>query len=670
MRSTGPLFVRSCRDYPGQWETRIATIMEPEFRFLDSCNVIRAIERKEIMRGKGSFLRRNRKVSFILSIITALLVFTGAQAANEILDPGFGTNGIVTTSFGGIADRNNHIVLQTDGKILISGYYQTSTPFVARYNSNGTVDTTFGINGSITPSIDTFADFRVAVQPDAKIVVAGSSNGSLAAIRYNSNGRTLDNTFGTNGMALIPANSGDARYKSNDVLIQPDRKIVVVGTQEIGNFTNFVIVRFNTNGTADSTFVANGIRIMDKFDFPNNRFNNARAVVIQPDRKIVMSGDMLDNEGDGQISLARLNPDGSVDPFASSTNGKGTVTTPLSNFQNSSGALALQADGRIVLAGSILGTNQDLALVRFNNDGSLDTTFGGTGIVTTDLGDNENGSDLLIQRNGKIIVVGKISGSGFADLLLLRYNSDGTLDNTFGVNGKIVKDLGNVPDSGNGIALQPNGLVVVAGSSNGFAFLARYILDVSSHKVLTSTFKSAGGSDGWVLESGEDSGSGGSINKSASTIFVGDDAKDKQYRGFLSFNTASVPDNAIVTSARLDIRRQSFVGTSPFTTHGDLLLEIRSGTFGGGLALRSADFNAAASPGANQERLLPLTSVWYTSQLDGNNLRFINRYGVTQFRLLYALDDNDDLSADHLNFFSGEAVDANRPKLIVSYFVP
>ena len=622
------------------------------------------------MKGNKSFLLKNRFVSFTLAIIAALIVFTGAQAANEILDPGFGVNGIAASNFGGISDRNNHVILQKDGKIIVSGYYQGSTPFVARYNSNGTVDTSYGKNGTMTPPIDTHFDFRVAVQSDAKIVVAGSSRGSLAVIRYNSNGRSLDNTFGINGMALIPLDAGDARYEFSDVLIQPDRKIVVVGTQKIGNFTNFVIVRFNTNGTPDSTFVANGIRIMDKFDFPNNRYNNARAVAIQPDRKIVISGDMMDNEGDGQISLARLNPDGSVDPFAFSTNGKGTITTPLPNFQNSSGALALQADGRIVLAGSILGTNQDLALVRFNSDGSLDTTFGGTGIVTIDLGNNENGSDLVIQPNGKIIVVGKIFASNFSDILLVRYNSDGSLDTSFGASGKVIKDFANAADSGNGLALQPNGLVVVAGSSNGFALLARYIVDVSSHKVLTSSFKSAGGADGWVLESGEESNNGGAVNKTASTIFVGDDAKDKQYRGILSFNTLSIPDNAIVTSARLDIRRQSFVGTSPFVTHGDLLLEIRSGTFGGGLALQAADFNAAPSTGISPERLLPLTSVWYTTQLDGNNLRFINRYGVTQFRLRYALDDDDDLSADHLNFFSGQAADANRPRLIVTYFVP
>ena len=621
------------------------------------------------MRGKRSSFR-NRRVSFALAIIAALLASSGARAANEMLDPGFGTNGIVTSTFGGIADRVNRLVLQVDGRIIVSGFYQTSTPFVARYNHDGTVDPSFGTNGNITPPIDPFAGIRAAVQPDGKLIVAGSVRGSFAVLRYSSNGRSLDPTFGTNGAAFIPSDPGNASYRFNDLLIQPDRKIVLVGTQEIGNFTNFFIARFNTNGTPDSSFVANGIRIMDKVDFPNNRFNNGRAVVIQPDRKILISGDMLDDDGKGQISLARLLPNGELDKSAFGANGKGTVITPLSNFQNAGGALALQANGKIVLAGTIDAANKDLALVRFNANGSLDATFGGTGIVTTDLGGNESGSDLVIQPNGRIIVVGKTDASHSSDVLLLRYNSDGSLDNSFGEDGKIIKDFGSVPDSGNGIALQPDGMIVLAGSSNGFAFVARYILDLSSHRVLTSSFKSSGAHDGWVLESDESSESGGSLNKTASTILVGDDNRDRQYRGILSFNTAALPDSALITSARLDVRRQGFVGTDPFTTHGNLLFDLCSGTFNRGLALQLADFNAAPTSGASQGIFDPSTSVWYAAPLTGSNLRLINRYGVTQFRLRYSLDDDDDMSADQLKLFSGEAADSNRPRLTITYFVP
>jgi uncharacterized delta-60 repeat protein len=626
------------------------------------------------MRNKNSFFKKNRSVPLALAIIAALLVFTGVLAAGEILDPNFGTNGIVTTSFGGISDRTNHILLQTDGKIIVSGYYQTSTPFIARYHNNGTVDTSFGTNGSMSPQIITFTVSRVAIQSDGKLVVAGSSNGSFAVARYNSNGTSLDTTFGTNGVAIIPSDPGDSRWVCSDLAIQSDSKIVVVGTQTIGNFTNFAIARFNSDGTPDPTFVANGINIIDKFYFPNNRYNNGKAVVIQPDGKIVMSGWMMDDDGNGQISLARLNPDGSLDTTAFGTNGKGTVTAPLSNFYHSSGALTLQTDGKIVVAGTTYddynNINENLAVARFNGDGSLDTAFGGTGIVITDLGNNEIGNDFVLQPDGKIILIGKIYDSNFSDLLLVRYNSDGSLDNTFGVNGKIINDFGNFPDSGNGVAMQSNGMIVVAGSSNGKALLARYILDASNHQQIAASFKSTGAYDGWVLESGENTNSGGLFDRLATTFNVGDDARDRQYRGFLSFNTASIPDNAVITSVHLDIKRQGIIGTDPFTTHGDLLLDIRSGTFSNNPALQLADFNAPATLGASQERFIPLTFSWYTAQFNSANLRFINRFGLTQIRLLFTLDDNDDMGADIIKFFSGNSTAANQPQLIIQYYLP
>ncbi|MBI5824516.1 MAG: hypothetical protein HZB18_10850 [Chloroflexi bacterium] len=620
------------------------------------------------MRNKISIFKKSRRISLTLAIVTALLVFTSALAADEMLDPNFGTNGIVMSSFEGINNFTSRVILQTDGKIIMSGYYQNSTPFVARYNSNGTVDTSFGINGSFTPTIGAFSGSRVAIQSDGKLIVAGSSNDSFAVARYDSNGISLDGSFGVNGVAKIPSDSGDSRYRISDLVIQADQRIIVVGTHSNqGNFTNFAIARFNTDGTQDF------FRIIDKVDFPNNRFNSCAAVAIQTDGKIVMSGSMLDDDAHEQISLARLNQDGSFDTSSFGTNGKGTVTAALPDFIHGSGALALQQNGKIVVAGTVANdanTIENPALARFNSNGALDTTFGGTGIVTTDFGSHEKGSDLLIQPDGKIILVGTIYASNFSDILLVRYNSDGTLDNSFGENGKIIKDLGSAPDFGNGITIQPDGMIVVAGSSNGRAFLARYILEVSTHQTVSTTFKSRGVHDGWVLEAGENSNSGGSLDRLATTFNVGDDARDRQYRSILSFNTASLPDNAVIMSAHLDIKRQSFVGVNPFTTHGDLLMDIRAGTFSNNLNLQTSDFNSAGSPGTSQERFAPLTSSWYTTQFSSANLRFINKYGITQFRLLFAKDDNDDMGADYIKFFSGNSVNGNLPKLIIGYFVP
>ncbi len=116
--------------------------------------------------------------------------------------------------------------------------------------------------------------------------------------------------------------------------------------------------------------------------------------------------------------------------------------------------------------------------------------------------------------------------------------------------------------------------------------------------------------------------------------------------------------------------KQGVVGTDPFTTHGDLLLDIRNSAFSNNLVLEAGDFAAAASPGSSQEKVLPMTSNWYTVNLNSTNLGFISKTGITQFRLLFNKDDNDDLGADHLKFFTGNSTAANQPQLIVIYYVP
>jgi hypothetical protein len=175
--------------------------------------------------------------------------------------------------------------------------------------------------------------------------------------------------------------------------------------------------------------------------------------------------------------------------------------------------------------------------------------------------------------------------------------------------------------------------------------------------------------DGWVLESSETSNAGGTMNATQTTFNVGDGAGDKQYRSILSFNTASLPDNAVITAVIFKVLRQGVVGTNPFSTHGNLLMDIKTGPFGGSKALQPADFQAAANKSGI---LIPNTPVagWYVRNLPANTLTFVNKAGVTQFRLRFTLDDNDDLAADLIRFFSGNAPAANRPKLIVQYYIP
>lgn len=209
------------------------------------------------------------------------------------------------------------------------------------------------------------------------------------------------------------------------------------------------------------------------------------------------------------------------------------------------------------------------------------------------------------------------------------------------------------------------------GTGNGnFTTGEEYAFNTTNTNTISAAFKSAGGYDGWILESGENTNAGGTYDRNATTFNVGDDQRNRQYKGLLSFDTSSLPDKAVIVSVQLKIKRQGVVGTDPFGTHGPLLVEIRNGPFNNNAALQTADFSAAASPGALRDRFAILTYSWYAAQLSNANLLLINKAGVTQFRLLFSKDDNDDRGADLMKFFSGNSVDANKPELIISYYVP
>lgn len=186
-----------------------------------------------------------------------------------------------------------------------------------------------------------------------------------------------------------------------------------------------------------------------------------------------------------------------------------------------------------------------------------------------------------------------------------------------------------------------------------------------------SILKSVAANDGWVLESGENTTVGGTLNAGATTFRVGDDAANKQYRSILSFDTSGLPDNAVITKVKLKILKQGLVGTDPFTTHGPLRVDIRKLFFGAAGGLEAGDFQAAASAGSVGTFGSVPSGAWYISTLSATANSFVNRTGISQFRLRFNLDDNNDKGADFVSFYSGnDATAANRPQLIVQYYVP
>jgi uncharacterized delta-60 repeat protein len=616
------------------------------------------------MKAKHLLLGKIYRALIVLALIAMLLISTSARAEGGTLDPTFGTGGVVVADLGSSSDRGIDIALQPDGKIVVLGSAgvegsdppaRTST--LTRYNPDGTLDPTFGINGKVAVDGDTA---RVVLQPGGKLIVVSRS---FRLVRYTNSG-TWDSTFDVNGVS-------EAAYTENgsihfqDLAVQPDGKIVLVGTwSTYGHHYPSVIAGLNENGTLDQDFG----RIF--YEFQDGLQHSPQGVAFQSNGRILMSGDMITEEGDGQIILGRFTTgyDAYIDPTFG-TNGE--VLIPLDNFQHSPDAIAVQADDKIVIAGTDLGhdgLDDNLVLARYNSNGAPDPTLGGSGLIITDLGRNEVANDVAVQRDGKIILVVASINAEAADTLLMRYNLDGSIDTSFGDAGKVTRELGGNYDSLARIALQPDGKILAVGAKGGDLFLARY--GGTLPPTTTLTFKSKAPPDGWMLESSEFSNAAGLLEKNATTFNVGDNQQDRQYRSILSFNTVSLPDNAYLVSAQVNIKRQGLVGTDPFTTHGNLLLEIRNGLFSNDLDLTLNDFAAPASS-VTAETFTTSTYVWYTANLGSSNLGLVNKYGITQFRLRFDLDDNDDLSSDYLKFFSGDATyEADYPQLIVTYIVP
>jgi hypothetical protein len=189
-------------------------------------------------------------------------------------------------------------------------------------------------------------------------------------------------------------------------------------------------------------------------------------------------------------------------------------------------------------------------------------------------------------------------------------------------------------------------------------------------KTYTKTLKSQAKYDGWVLESGEFTGMGGTTDDSGNVLRLGDNNSDKQYRAILSFGTAAIPDNAVVTKVKLKVKRNKVTGTDPMYTHDGLVVDIKKWKFSTLPVLQINDFQAKANKYKVGKFSTTLYSGWYKSVLYKGAYPYINKTGRTQFRLRFLLDDNDDNSADILKLYSGNAALAKRPKLIVKYYVP
>lgn len=401
------------------------------------------------------------KNTLLLFLIMGLLQDIKAQAGT--LDSTFGTGGIVKTAFSTncVSSGAQSVALQADGKIVMAGGYESGSVAyfaLARYKANGALDSTFGNNGKVTTPFSSQAyGLAVAIQADGKIVVAGwafnssvSGNTKFALARYNVNG-SLDITFGSSGTLTLILGALSQAYS---LIIQPDGKILVAGRSENGTGTGkFELIRLNSNGGADVTFKNSSTLVGIGYDYGN-------AIALQTDGKIVVAGESSSTTYT-DFSLLRYKSDGNLD---SSFGANGIVITDIAGTDKGK-SVAIQADGKILVAGYSDGS---FALVRYNTNGTLDNTFGTSGIAIKYIGSNNSyGRSVVIQSDGKILVGGYTYNdvAYYSSFALVRFNSNGGIDNTFGTAGVATTSIGTREDFGNSLALQPDGKILLAGTS-------------------------------------------------------------------------------------------------------------------------------------------------------------------------------------------------------------
>jgi len=378
----------------------------------------------------------------------------------------------------GYTERAFGIALEPNGvdqEIYLAGHTRAtaagSDSFVlARVRPNGTLDGSFGGGDGIqiTDMGGSAQAYGAAIGADGKVVVAGTAGGNFAVARYLSE---LDPAFGFDGKQTT--NFGDTDT-ARAVAVQGDGKIVVAGDWD-GGSADFAVARYLPNGNLDPSFSGDGRQNLTFGAGTFGGVERATAVAIQADGKIVVAG--YTDAGAGttlnpfDFAVARFNADGSLDNTFS---GDGKFTYNWGNDDRVN-AVAIQSDGKIVLVGQWAGGAPDFAIMRLTTDGSLDTSFNGSGRNNLNFGGvqpfggDERANAVAIAPDGHIWVAGYTDFGGTAanprDFAVARFNADGTIDNSFSGDGRLTIDFG-ADDQATSIAIRPLGQVVVGGSSD------------------------------------------------------------------------------------------------------------------------------------------------------------------------------------------------------------
>lgn len=388
--------------------------------------------------------------------------------AAGLLDSGWDGDGRVTTDFGVGNDRGATVVVQSDGRVVVGGmaFNGLNDDFaLARYNPNGSLDPTFGVNGLIRTNFGIGDDriLSLTLQQDGKLVAGGKAfngvNNDFALARYNTDG-SLDTSFGAGGLVVVNLGTGIGDDQISGLAVQADGKIVVAGATFNGVDSDFAVARFFSNGLLDVSFGGDGVVTTN-----SGRGNDtAYCLVIQPDGRIVVVGSTINN-GAEDFGIMRYLTDGSAD---ASFGTNGGVATAFGTGSDIAYKVALTSSDKIVVVGTTNnGVNFDFAVARYLSNGSLDTTFDSDGKRTLDFASGDDiAFGVAVLPSGQIVVAGSGFNGAVSTFAVARLDASGSLDTSFASGGTILAQIGLSPNAaGRAVAIQADGKIVVAGYS-------------------------------------------------------------------------------------------------------------------------------------------------------------------------------------------------------------
>jgi Tol biopolymer transport system component len=610
--------------------------------------------------------------TLVLAAMTALplsaTASTASMAAGDIERVSVSSGGEQGTGYSRSADVSvdgRFVVFRSDAGNLVAGDTNADEDIFLRDRQTGET-TRLSLSssgaqadgGSYYPSISNDGRY-IAFNSDAANLVNGDTNGFVDIfVRDRQTGTTTRVSVSSGGQQAndnsdsYTAISGDGRY----VAFNSDATNLVNGD---GNVVSDIFVHDRQTGITERVS-------LNSDEVPGNAVSNDPA--ISADGRFVSFTSWADNLVAGDTNNA-------IDIFVRDR--LLGVTTRVS--VNSSGVQAdkaasqsaISGDGRYVVFSSDATNMLDEEAYGYPHVYVHDRQTGKTTLASIDMAGYQmvGWSEVPdISADGRYIAF-EFDDRGDGLPYRAIYMHDRLTGETTRVSGSVLDDSSlnpSISEDGHFVAFTSFSTRLISGDTNGVPDI--YLREMVPAAAAITTYESAGAYDGWVLETGENDGTGGRIDTGATTFFLGDSSSDQQYRSILHFDTASLPNNAVIAKATLKIRKQGISGTNPFTTHGSLFVDVRNPYFYTLADLQPQDFQAASNLDAAGQVPYTPAAVWYTAALDPPIFSLNGLTGPTQFRLRFALDDNDDNGQDLIKFYSGDAAASYRPVLVIEYY--